>query len=300
MSNNYILSCESTVDVPYTFLEKRNIPVLFYTYNIDGETFVDDMGRDPEALPKFYNAIAQGKMPKTSQINTFDYCEFFEGFLKEGKDILHIAFSSGMSNSVNNAMAAVEMMKEKYPDRTIIVVDSLAGSSGYGLLVATACELRDKGYSIIELANWTIENRHYLHHQFYATDLKHFRRGGRVSGPTATIGTILSICPIMHLNEKGSIIAYEKARGKKNAIIKTLDEMEKTIPEGRAYKGKCYLSYSNCPEMAEDTRKAIMDRFPHIDGGVQMFNIGTIIGSHTGTGTVAIFYFGEKVKPDDL
>lgn len=297
MNNDYILSCESTVDVPYSYMEKRSIPVLFYKYTVDGDTYVDDMCRDPEALPRFYNFLKEGKLPKTSQINTFDYCDFFESFLKENKDVLHVAFSSGMSNSVNNAISAAEMMREKYPDRKIVVIDSLCGSSGYGLLIDSAVELRDKGYTMDELENWILEKRHYVHHQFFATDLKHFRRGGRVSGPTATIGTVLSICPIMRLNEKGAIIAYDKVRGKKNAISKTVDEMEKTIPEGRNYSGKCFLSYSNCLDMAEDMQKAIMERFPKIQGGVQMFDIGTIIASHTGVGTVAVFYFGEKVQP---
>ena len=294
MKHNYILSCESTVDLPFSYVNERDMPVLFYEYQIDGETYIDDMGRDPDALPNFYKMLSEGKMPSTSQINVYKYCDFFEELLKEGKDILHIAFGSGMTNSVNNAWSAVEMLKEKYPNQKIVVIDSLCSSSGYGLLVDAASDLRDKGYSFDELEAWVNENRHNVRHQFFSTDLKYFRRGGRVSGPTATIGTILSICPIMHLDEKGKIIAYDKVRGKKNAILKTVSEMESNIIDGHDYSGKCFISYSNCLDMAEDTKKAVLEKFPKISNGVELFDIGTIIASHTGPGTVAVFYFGSK------
>ncbi|MGN0601924.1 MAG: DegV family protein [Oscillospiraceae bacterium] len=299
MNSDYILSCESTVDVPFTFMKERNIPVLFYKYTVDSEVYVDDMCRDPEALPRFYSMLNEGKLPSTSQINTYEYCEFFEDLLKENDNILHVAFGSGMTNSVNNAYTAVEMLKEKYPHKKIVVIDSLCSSSGYGLLMEAAAEMRDKGCSMDVLEQWLLVKRHCVHHQFFSTDLKFFRRSGRVSGPTATIGTILNICPIMRLNDKGKIVAYDKVRGKKNAILKTISEMENTIPEGKLYSGKCYLSHSNCPDMAIEAKKAIEEHFPHIDGGIKVFDIGTIIASHAGPGTVAVFYFGDKVKPLD-
>ena len=296
MSNDFILSCESTVDVPYSYMEERNIPVLFYSYTIDDNTYVDDMCRDPKALPHFYEMLKDGKLPTTSQINTYKYVDFFEELLKQGKDIFHIAFGSGMTNSVANAYTAVEILKEKYPNQKIIVIDSLCSSSGYGLLVDAAFEKKQEGLTIAQLEEWVLDKRHHIHHQFFATDLKYFRRGGRVSGSMATIGTILSICPIMRLDSKGKIIAYDKVRGKKNAIQKTISEMMRTISDGAEYSGKCFLSYSNCLDMANETKAEIEKVFPKIDGGVKMFDIGTIIASHTGPGTVAVFYFGETVE----
>ena len=134
MQENYILSCESTVDLPYSYVSKRNIPVLFYSYTIDGQEYPDDMGRDPEALPKFYRFLEEGKMPSTSQTNVFKYKEFFTELLEKG-DVLHIAFGSGMTPSVSNALKAADMLREEFPNRKIIVVDSLCSSAGYGLLV---------------------------------------------------------------------------------------------------------------------------------------------------------------------
>ena len=296
MTNDYILSCESTVDVPYSYMEERNIPVLFYSYTIDGKEYTDDMCRDEKALPHFYEMLSEGHLPSTSQINTYQYVDFFEELLKQGKDIFHIAFGSGMTNSVANAYTAVEMLKEKYPSQKIIVIDSLCSSSGYGLLVDATFEKKQSGLTIEQIEEWVLDKRNYVHHQFFSTDLKYLKRGGRVSGPMATIGTILSICPIMRLNSEGKIIAYDKIRGKRNAIQKTVSEMLKTIPEGKDYSGKCFISYSNCPEMANETKAEIEKIFPNISGGIKLFDIGTIIASHTGPGTVAVFYFGEKVK----
>ena len=144
MSDKFILSCCSTVDLPYSYLESRHIPVLFYTYVVDGVTYDDDMGRDPQALPRFYQFIKEGKLPQTSQINEAEYEEFFESLLQQG-DVLHIAFTSGQSGSVYNAFLAAEMLKEKYPDRKLVVLDSLCSSSGYGLLVDTVADMRDAG-----------------------------------------------------------------------------------------------------------------------------------------------------------
>lgn len=214
MESKFILSCGSTVDMPYSYMSERNIPIIFYTYTIDGVEYVDDMGRDTTALPKFYNFLSEGKLPSTSQINQYRYEEFFEEQLNKG-DLLHIAFGSGMSGSVNNALTAAESMKEKYPERKIIVIDSTCSSSGYGMLVDYAADMRDKGASIEETAELINAIKGKIHHQFFSTDLTHFRRSGRVSGPSAMIGTVLGICPVMCLDDGGKIIAYGKVRKKR-------------------------------------------------------------------------------------
>ena len=181
MENQFTLSCCSTVDLPYAYMASRHIPVLFYTYVVDGTEYDDDMGRDPAALPRFYGFIRQGKLPQTSQINVAAYMDFFEKLLQTG-DVLHIAFTSGQSGSVHNAFLAAEELRKKYPDRKLVVIDSLCSSSGYGLLVDCAADLRDEGKSLDEVAQWVLDNRNKVHHQFFSSDMTQFRRTGRVSG----------------------------------------------------------------------------------------------------------------------
>ena len=192
MNSQFTLSCCSTVDLPYAHLVQRQVPVLFYTYVVDGQEYVDDMGRDPEALPRFYRFLQEGKLPQTSQVNVATYVEFFEQQLQKG-DLLHIAFTSGQSGSVNNAYIAAETLREKYPERKIQVIDSLCSSSGYGLLVDEAADLRDAGRSLEETAQWVLANRNKVHHQFFSSDMTQFRRTGRVSGAAAMVATVLNI-----------------------------------------------------------------------------------------------------------
>ena len=296
MDRKFILTCESTVDVPYAYVASRDIPVLFYSYSVDGQEHPDDMGRDPRALTQFYGFLEAGKIPSTSQINVYKYLEFFEGLVQKG-DILHIAFGSGMTPSVTNAVAAAEMLREKYPDCRITVIDSLCSSSGYGLLVDEAADMRDQGCSMEETEKWVMENRQKVHHQFFSTDLKYYRRSGRMSGTAATVGAILNICPIMRLDDTGKIIAYDKVRGKKKAIDRTIQVMKKHAQGGTQYEGKCWICHSNCLAEAEQTREAIKESFPRIKGEIRICDIGTIIASHCGPGTVAVFFFGDERAP---
>lgn len=293
MKNNFLLSCESTVDMPFSYISGRNIEVLFYTYSVDGAEYDDDMGRDPEALARFYGFMNAGKFPATSQINVYKYTDYFESLLRlYSGDILHIAMGSGMSPSVSNAIDAAAALKEKYPDRTIKVVDSLCSCGGYGILVDLAADLRDEGRSFEDVAEWIEENKACIHHQFFSTDLKYFKRSGRVSGTTATVATILGICPIMHLNSTGHIIAYDKVRGKKKAIKTTVETMLADVKEGADYAGKCVICHSNCIEDAQETARLVKETFPKLPE-VKISDIGTIIASHAGPGTVALFFVGK-------
>lgn len=296
MTKDFILSCESTVDLPYDYVNGRDIPVIFYSYTVDGKAYVDDMGRDPEALPQFYRFISEGKLPSTSQINEFQYVEFFDGLLQKG-NVLHLAFGSGMTPSVNNAVAAAEQLREKYPDRKIIVVDTTCSSSGYGMIVDYAADMRDSGQSMEQIEQWVLENRKKVHHQFFSTDLQHFRRGGRISGAAATVAAILGICPLMRLNDEGRIIAYDKVRGKKRAIAETVKVMTEHAQGGTDYNGKCFICNSNCLSDAEELRSVIEEKFPNLAGKIRIFDIGTIVGSHSGPGTVAVFFLGDERAP---
>lgn len=297
MESSFLLSCESTIDLPYSYANERNLPVLFYSYQVDGVNYEDDMGRDPEALPKFYGFLAEGKLPTTAQLNEFQYETFFDNLLQQG-DVLHIAFGSGMTASVQNAMLAAETLREKYPERRLVVIDSLCSSSGYGLLVDGAADLRDAGKSLDEVADWVLAHRQNVHHQFYSTELKFYRRSGRMSGAAAAIGTVLGICPIMRLDDKGRIIAYDKVRGKKNAVARTVETMKRHAEGGEAYSGKVFICHSNCPADAEATKAAVAAAFPHIDGEIRICDIGTIVASHSGPGTVAVFFFGDARAPE--
>ncbi|MDD3400871.1 MAG: DegV family protein [Eubacteriales bacterium] len=290
MTNTFQLSCESTVDMPFDYVSSRNMEVLFYSYMVDGHEYADDMGRDPAALARFYDFVDKGKLPSTSQINEFSYYDFFDTLLQKG-DVLHLAFGTGMTPSYHNACGAAEKLREKYPNRKITVVDTLCSSSGYGLIVDTAADMRDAGAGMDEIASWVISQSKNVHHQFFSTDMTMFKRSGRVSGVTAAVASILGICPIMHLDITGHIVAYDKVRGKKNAIKKTVDEMEKYASGGSQYSGKCFISHSNCIEEAIKTRDMIAQRFPNITD-MRIYDIGTIIASHCGKGTVAVYFFG--------
>ena len=294
MDRKFTLSCCSTVDLPYSYMESRDIPVLFYTYVVDGREYDDDMGRDPEALPRFYGFLKEGKLPQTSQINVAAYTEFFEKLLDKGGDVLHIAFTSGQSGSVHNAFLAAEELKDRYPGQRLVVIDSLCSSSGYGLLVDYAADMRDEGKTLDEVAQWVLDNRNKVHHQFFSSDMNQFRRTGRVSGAAAAVATVLNICPIMRLDDKGAIKAYSKVRGKKKAVETTVDTMEQCAQNGRDYDGKCFVCHSQCPEDARLVIEAVEERFPKLKGKIRLCDIGTIIGSHAGQGTVAVFFMGNE------
>ena len=293
MSEPYILSCESTVDLPFSYVNGRGIPVLFYSYTVDGQEYPDDMERHQDSLSQFYGFIQAGKMPKTAQLNTYSYLEFFRPLLEKG-DVLHIAFGSGMTNSVSNAYEAAEILRGEFPDRKLVVLDSYCSSSGYGLLVDLAADLRDQGKTLEETADWVKAHAKRIHHQFFTVDLQYFRRSGRVSGPAAAIATVLNICPTMRLNNAGQIIAYGKVRGKKAAIAETVKMMAAHAEGGTSYNGKCFICNSNCLTDALALRDAIESSFPALKGKIRICNIGAIIASHCGPGTVAVFFMGDE------
>lgn len=293
MNLNFQLSCESTVDLPYEYVVKRNMSVIFYSYVIDGVEYEDNMERSVEARKKFYNLIGGGSMPSTSQINEYKYEEYFENLLKQG-DVLHITLGTGMTPSYKNACKAAEVLKDKYPDRKLVIVDSLCSSGGYGLLVDYCADLRDEGKSIEEIKDWVESNCNKVHHQFFSTNLKYFRRSGRVSGPSAIVGSILKICPLMRLNQEGKIVAYDKVRLTKNAIKETVLTIVNNIQNGKEYDGKMFIYHSESIELAKELEKEIIEQIPNMNGRIKMLNIGNIIASHCGSGTVAVSFIGNE------
>lgn len=293
MNLNFQLSCESTVDLPYEYVVKRNMSVIFYSYVIDGVEYEDNMERSVEARKKFYNLIKGGSMPSTSQINEYKYEEYFENLLKQG-DVLHITLGTGMTPSYKNACIAAKVLKDKYPDRKLVIVDSLCSSGGYGLLVDYCADLRDEGKCIEEIKDWVENNCNKVHHQFFSTNLKYFRRSGRVSGPSAIVGSILKICPLMRLNQEGKIVAYDKVRLTKNAIKETVLTIVNNIQNGKEYDGKMFIYHSESIELAKELEKEIIEQIPNMNSRIKMLNIGNIIASHCGSGTVAVSFIGNE------
>lgn len=286
----YILTCESTADLPISYLAQRQISVLPYTYCVDDVEYVDDMG-EFNGRTNFYKLLKQGKRPTTSQINTERYKNFFRQQLSQG-DLLHVAFDSGLSNSVYNAYYAAEELKKEFPKRRIVVIDSTCGCLGYGILVDTLADMRDGGASFDELFDFAKENRTKIHHQFFSTTLSYYRRSGRVSGPAATIGNILHVCPLLRLDKSGKIIAYAKTMGMTKAIAKTLEEVAAHVKSGADYNGRMWIAHSDCVETANKVVEQLKAQYPKAD--VQLFEIGPVIGSHCGAGTVAVYFYGDE------
>ena len=293
--NKYILSCDTAVDLTPEYLEQRNIPYISFHYNIDGNEYTDDLGKSL-SYEEFYKKIDAGSMPTTSQINIADSIDFFEKYLKEGYDIIHLAFSSGLSGTYNSARNAADELKDSYPNQKIIVIDSLAASSGYGLLLDSLYELKASGATIEEVAEFAETNKLKLQHWFYTTDLTHFKRGGRVSATAAAIGNLLNLCPFMNVDKDGKLAVLSKIKGKKKAAKEACSKMLELCDDGENYNKRCFISNSGCIEDAEYLASLLNEKFPNIEGGVQIFDIGTIIGTHTGRGTVALFFFGEARK----
>ncbi len=291
--SSFVITCCSTVDLPKEYFEKNNIPYACYHYIIDGEEYNDDLGQSIP-YPEFYRRIAAGSMPTTSQINISEFMAFFEPFLQEGKDILHISMSSGISGTCNSAMNAKEELLAKYPERTIKVVDSLAASSGYGLFLDKLVEMRDEGKSLEEIYLFAEDNKLKLQHWFFSTDLTHFKRGGRISATAATLGNILNLCPLMNVDYVGKLIVRQKIRGKKKVIAEIVDKMIELADGGKDYSGKCFISCSACEDDARKVADLVEATFPNLNGKVEINSIGAVIGSHTGPGTVALFFWGDK------
>lgn len=289
---DYVLSCSSTADMPATYFAEKGIPVVHFHYILDGKEYKDDFG---QSIPydEFYKKIDDGAMPTTSQVSVGQYMEFFEPMLKEGKDILHLEFSGALSGSHNSALLARQELLDEYPERKIIILDTLAASGGYGLLLDMAYDKKQEGLSIEELDDWVEENKLKINHWFFTTDLTHFKRGGRVSATSAFVGNLLNICPLLNVSHEGKLVPREKIRGKKKVIEQTVKKMEELAEGGLNYSGKCFITQSS-KEDAEAVASLIEERFKNLDGKVQVNYIGTVIGSHTGPGTIALFFYGEK------
>ena len=292
MNPSYVLSCCSTADLSKEHFEKRDIHYVCFHYHLDGVDYPDDLGQTIP-FPKFYEMLANGSSSTTSQVNIDEYLTYFETFLSRGLDILHVCLSSGISGTYNSAHSAKLIAEERWPDRRIIVIDSLCASSGFGLLMDTLADLRDAGMGLQELADWTENNKLRVNHLFFTTDLTFFVKGGRISKAAGFFGGVLGICPLLDVNNEGKLIPREKLHGKKMVIRRIVKRMEELADDGKNYSGKCYLCQSACYDDARAVADLIKQTFPNVQEP-EIYDIGTTIGSHTGPGTVALFFTGKE------
>ena len=282
-----MITVNSTVDLPKEWLEERNVPVIPLKYTIDGKTYTDMEGLSAK---EFFAKLREGKMSVTSQVNPEEAADMLEPFLKEGKDILHLGFSSGLSGTLNSMRIAGQMLQEKYPEAKVIVIDTLCACLGEGLLLYKALQVKAQGKTIEETAQWVEENKLHICHDVTVDDLNHLHRGGRVSKTTAVLGTLVQIKPIIHMDNEGKLQVIGKERGRKKSLNKIVDM---AVEQSKGWDNDIIMiTHGDCLEDAEYVAKLVREKMG-IDN-ILINNIGTVIGSHTGPGVVAVFCMGNK------
>lgn len=285
--SDYVVTVNSTVDLPKEWLAERNVPVIPLKYTIDGETYEDMAGLSSK---EFFQKLRDRKMATTSQINPEEAREALEPFLKEGKDVLHLAFSSALSGTCNSMRIAAEELKEEYPERKIIVIDTLCACLGEGLLLYYVLKLKKEGKTIEEVEAWVEENKLHICHNVTVDDLNHLQRGGRISKTAAVLGTMVQIKPMIHMADDGSLQVVGKERGRKRSLNKIVD---KAVEQSKGWEQDIVMiTHGDCLEDAQYVAELVRAKM-----GIENIlinNIGTVIGSHTGPGVVAVFCMGNK------
>ncbi len=285
--NDYIIFTDSTCDLEDKHINDLGVHVIKLKFIFEGKTYNDGTGI---SYKEFYDLLRDKKNVTTSQINTSTFVEVFEPFLKEGKDILYIAFSSGLSGTYASAQIAKDDLLEKYPNRKVIVIDSLSASMGEGLLVHYAANKKKEGMSIDDLADWIESNKLNVCHWFTVDDLFHLKRGGRVSPAAAVLGTMIGVKPVMHVDNEGHLIPMEKVRGRKAALISLVDHMEKTAQVTK--DDVIFISHGDSIDDANMVKELVLNKFDVKE--VKINYVGSVIGSHSGPGTLALFFMGKE------
>ena len=283
--SEYIISTDSTADLPESYIKEHGIMIQNLSYCFGDEVY---SGTNDMPPADFYARMRGGEMPTTNASIPAQVRASFEACLKEGKDILHLAFSSALSSSCSTTLLIADELKEEYPDRKIIVIDSFAASLGQGLFVHKAVQKKEAGEDINSVAIWLVENREHFCHLFTVDDLFHLHRGGRVSAATAILGTMINVKPILHVDSEGHLINIDKVRGRKKSLNALVDRMEALIP---GYENDIvFISHGDCLEDAQYVADRVKERF-----GISSFLINYVsptIGAHSGPGTVALFFLG--------
>ncbi len=284
---DYIITVNSTVDTGKEWLEERNVPVIPLKYTIDGQEYTDMYGLSDK---EFFQKLREGKMSVTSQINPEEAKEMLEPYVKEGKDVLHLAFSSALSGTCNSMKIAAEELQEEYPEAKVIVVDTLCACMGEAMLLYYALKQKEAGKTIEEVAQWVEENKLHVCHNVTVDDLFHLHRGGRVSKTAAVLGTMVKVKPIIHMDDNGALQVIGKERGRKKSLHKIVDM---AVERSEGWDNEIIMiTHGDCLEDAEYVAKLVREKM-----GIEnvfIHNIGTVIGSHTGPGVVATFCMGNK------
>ena len=285
MTYSYVIVTDSGSDLPKYLSEEIGVKAIPLSVLVSGETPIDDDCVDRKG---FYDKMRSGKTATTSAINIERFATEFESILKDGKDVLYLGFSSGLSSTYQAAVAAADDLREQYPDRKILTVDTLCASLGEGLIVSYAARMRDEGKTIEETAAWVEENRLSLVHWFTVDSLVYLKRGGRVSAATALVGGMLNIKPVMHVDNEGHLVKVTTARGRSASIKAMFDKIEETAiePEKQIY----YISHGDCIDDAEQLAAMIRERYGDVK--IVIDYVGAVIGAHSGPGTLALFFLG--------
>lgn len=288
--NNYVISCCSPVDYAKEDLAALDVETIYFHIILDGKDYLDDFGQtlSAEAL---LDAQRAGRDVKTSQISVGEYKDFFRPFLEAGRNILHITVSSGLSGTFNAANLAAHHLMEEFPERKVIVVDSLGGSCGYGMIVEEAALMRKAGKNIEEVRDWIEEHRLEVEHFFFSHDLTHFIKGGRIPRYVGLLAQKIKICPIMVGDTKGRIVMSDKIRTKKKAVQRAVEHIGELAVGGFNYNGKLIISHTD-PELAMETAALIREKVPNLSD-LQIRPLGVTFSSHSGPGCVALFYWGK-------
>lgn len=287
--SEFIISTENTADLPQSFLKEHNIGEFFLPYTIDGTIYTN---ANKLSELDFYAKVRNGSMPTTSQVNPEEAKSAFKSLIDTYHcDILHIAFSSGLSGTYNNVrLAAEELMEEGIPHK-IVVIDSLCASMGEGLMVYKAAKLKEEGHSLEETSAWLKEHVLNFIHNFTVDDLNHLYRGGRVSKTAAVLGSIVNIKPMLHVDNDGHLTVVGKVRGRKKSLISLVDSMQQQVGSWKEKNDMVFISHGDALEDALFVKQLIEERF-----GYKTFLINTIgatVGAHSGPGTIALFYMGD-------
>lgn len=290
--NDYVITCCSTCDLTHEQLKEIGVSCVHFHFTLGTQSYPDDFGLSVP-FEDFYKRMAAGEATSTAQVNISEYLDMFTPILEEGKDVLHICLSSGLSGTRNSAENAALIAREQFPERKIYIVDSMGASSGYGLLVTEAAKRKTEGMSIDACRDWLEANKLNVNHWFFSTDLSYYVRGGRISKTAGFVGTMLGICPLLNMDGKGCLVPRYKIRTKKRVISEIVKKMEQYAENRTDYSGPCYISCSACFEDAESVAALIRHRFPKLQEDIRIYSIGTTIGSHTGPGTVALFFLGR-------
>ncbi len=293
MEQNYIVATASTADRTREYLEEHKIPFISYNYVLGDESYEDDCL--DSTRDEVYKKMRNGQILTTSAINTYSYKEFFEGLIKQGKDVIFLDMTWKISASYKFCDEAIAELKEEYPDRRIINVDTRCVSGGLGLLVEKVIELYEAGESMQTVLDWIEENKLKIAHRFTVDDLTWLKRGGRVSNASALIGTLLSIKPVLYVDNEGALVAISKARGRKKALAEIIAGVISDIknPDGMVIR----INHADCLEDAEFVKEQILATYPSIKE-ISINNLGVVIGAHTGPGLLAVFYMTDERKKD--